>query len=129
MRTRIAALPLLMLVAACTSARVSTTPSGEFLDRDGPIDGFASFDGIRPYDGNIVTLGIFGSERPGEWLSLGIWPLFDIGIGPIGARAQILPLEFGGGVGWYTPVSRREAEEAAHQAHGSRPSSTSTYTH
>jgi hypothetical protein len=87
MRSQIVALPLLLLVAACTTARVGTRPAGEFLDRDSEIDGFATFDGIRPYDGDVVTLGIFGSQRPGEWLSLGVWPLFDLGVGPIGGSA------------------------------------------
>src|SRR6185295_6852251 len=112
MRRALALLPALVL-AACATAEVGTKARAELLDKDQTIGGFADLDGIRPWDGTIVKLGAFGSERPGEWVSLDVWPVLGFGAGPIGARLQILPLEFGGGFGYYTPVQVAEAIKAA----------------
>lgn len=100
-------------LGGCFSAEIGTRPSSAFLDQDRRFGAYADLDGMSSYDGRIVSVGIFGSHRPGEWLNLGVWPLFDFGVGPIGLRGQVLPLEFGAGALWYTPEPQGAATTAA----------------
>jgi hypothetical protein len=105
------------VAAGCASAEIGTRKKADLLDDDRRFGAFAGLDGMSTYDGRIVTAGVFGSDRPGEWLNLGVWPVFDVGLGPIGLRGQVLPLEFGIGALWYTPEPRAAASEAARTWH------------
>lgn len=75
------------------------------LQWEGPGAAYICLCGIRPYDGDIIEAHIFGGnpDRPGEVLSLDVWPLAGIGIGVIGARLQILWLEAAAGIFFHHP--------------------------
>ena len=60
------------------------------LAMDGWVTGYAAIPGIRPYDGTIIRLDIF---EDCELIMAEVWPLAEAGIGFVGARLRILPLE------------------------------------
>lgn len=66
---------------------------------------YVGLEGIKPYDGNIIHIGLWDmDERPGEIASFDLWPLFGVGIGIVGVRAHVLPVDAGVGAIWYQPV-------------------------
>jgi hypothetical protein len=68
-----------------------------------------SLDGLHHYDGTILRLDLLDkATRKGEIVSFELWPLCGFGIGVVGARVQILPVDAGLGVLWYEP--KKEAK-------------------
>ena len=90
-----------MLVGCSLKMGPRTEPSR--IQMDGLGTAYAAVCGIRPYDGTILEANILEGKRDGEILSLDIWPLGGVGIGLIGARAQVLPLEAAAGLLFYQP--------------------------
>jgi hypothetical protein len=113
------------IVLACVSAslllgcsvRVGARPDSKGIDVSGLAGGYASVNGIRPYDGTIVEMALFEESRRSrefEVASLEVWPLAGLGVGLAGARAQLLFLDVGLGVIAYKPKApqwSRESEE------------------
>jgi hypothetical protein len=110
-------LPLAVALAAlaagggCISVRAGTEDSSFFKIR-GLAHAYGSFQGIHPYDGTFFRLGFLKDTRKGELLSVEIWPLVGAGIGVVGARIQLLPLEVGAGVLFYDPAPLPRPEKA-----------------
>jgi|GEM_PF-5637684 len=71
--------------------------------------------GIGPYNNRFFHASVLSQNgRYGGIASLELWPLGGIGIGFVGARVKILPIEFALGVLGYdaTPVGTWEAEDS-----------------
>ena len=105
---RIAKFLTLGLVAAALSACGSVNMNVKDTPPEFPealaFDGFVGTDGIRDYDGDILQLDFLGTgARKGELIHIDLWPFVGVGVGPLGFRAQILPLEFGIGTLFYEP--------------------------
>lgn len=93
-----------LLMTGCVSLQVGSDelspPSISTL-----ASAYVGLSGIRPYDGKIVSIGLADmGTRPGEILSFDVWPLFGFGVGIVGARAHVLPVDVGVGALWYQPV-------------------------
>lgn len=74
------------------------------FEMEGLVNAYVSPNGIHDYDGHIIYLGLFNkSLRRGEFLSFELWPLTGLGIGFVGVRFQLLPLEIGLGALAYDP--------------------------
>lgn len=96
-----------LLATGCVSLQVGTAPTPARLQVSGLASGYVSLAGLRPYDGTILDMGLFNmAERPGELVSLDLWPVFGFGVGVVGARAHLLMLDVGLGVLWYQPKPR-----------------------
>jgi hypothetical protein len=94
----------LLVTVGCVSLEVGTEST-----RPPTISTLASayvgLEGITPYDGTILRIGLWHMDaRPGEIFSLDIWPLVGFGVGLVGVRAHVLPVDAGVGVIWYQPV-------------------------
>jgi hypothetical protein len=99
-------LPLLLLLPACVSVRVG--PDDEFFRVRGLAHAHASVNGLDDYDGSLLDIGILTNTRGrGELVSVEVGPLAGVGVGLFGARARVLPLELGAGVGFYDPRPRQ----------------------
>ena len=99
---------------ACSSFNLNLhdTPP-EFPDQ-AVFDLHGTTDALHDYDGNIINASFLGTgERKGELAMLDVWPFFGVGIGPLGLRLRILPLEVGIGLGFYQPSAATGGEEAA----------------
>jgi len=99
---------LCTLIALCASGCIRLTagvyPESYKPQFRGWMNGYATHTEMRGYDGTILTFATFSdAERPGELLSLDLWPLAGIGIGPIGARVRVLPFGIGFGAIAYDP--------------------------
>ncbi len=104
LRRLLPAVALAVLLPACTSIRIGTDdPEGRGIRVDGLVDGYANFDGLERYDGEILYAGIFGSAQGDDLATLDIWPLGGVGVGLAGARVRFLPLELGLGTLGYDP--------------------------
>ncbi|MGQ9590431.1 MAG: hypothetical protein ACUVYA_09085 [Planctomycetota bacterium] len=96
------------------SLRVGTRSDPGRLDVSGLAGGYVSVNGIRPYDGTIVAVDIFRkSSRSDEFevASVEVWPVLALGVGLVGARAQLGPLDAGFGVLGYRPQAPRWENE------------------
>ena len=89
-----------LLLGGCSVINVGAYEHPPRVEMDGWVNGYAAAKGIRPWDGNIVKLNLFSH---GEIISAEVWPLAEAGIGAIGARLQVLPLEIALGALWYHP--------------------------
>lgn len=97
-------LSAVLLFSGCVSLRVGGGPDAEASVAAGLVNGYVSANAIRPYDGDILTLGILpGYGATGELASIDVWPLAGVGIGFLGARAHVLMLEASLGILFYHP--------------------------
>ena len=97
-------LSAILLFSGCVSLRVGSEPGAEASVGAGLVNGYVSVNAIRTYDGDILTMGILpGYGATGELASIDVWPLVGVGIGILGVRAHVLPLEAGVGVLFYHP--------------------------
>lgn len=88
------------------SIRVGTRGDPGRIDVSGLAGGYVSVNGIRPYDGTIIALDVFRKSprsREFEVASVEVWPVLALGVGLVGARAQLAPLDAGIGVLGYRP--------------------------
>ena len=93
-------------LTGCLSLELEVEAENGELEMEGLANGFAGLDGIRPWDGTLMELNTFGEcDSDGEIISLGVWPLTEVGVGLVGARVQILPVELGVGTLFYEPES------------------------
>lgn len=96
---------IMACTAGCIRFKAGVYPESYKPDFRGWINGYATHKEMRGYDGTILKLSTFDdTERPGELLSVDLWPLAGIGIGPLGARVRILPFGFGFGTIAYDPT-------------------------
>jgi hypothetical protein len=106
------------LLLGC-SVSVGARPDSKGIDVSGLAGGYASLNGIRPYDRTIMDLALFESSRRSkefEVASLEVWPLVGLGVGLAGARVQLLFLDVGLGVIAYDPEAPQWPEESAESA-------------
>ncbi len=89
-----------LFLGGCSVINVGAYKHPPRVEMDGWVNGYASAKGIRPWDGNIIKLNVLCR---GELLSAEVWPLAEAGIGGIGARLQVLPLEIALGALFYHP--------------------------
>lgn len=100
---KIAAGVLCIGSTGCTNVSVSSE-SSVHAECDGLLKGYATCNGIRPFDGKILEAGCLSSnDRWGDVVSLDIWPIGGVGVGLIGAQVKILPFEAGIGLLGYDP--------------------------
>ncbi len=105
---RTAKLMALAIVAAALPAcstfnlNLHDTPP-EFPDA-AVLDWQFTTDALGEYDGNILDASFLGTgERKGELVMVDLWPFVGVGVGLVGARIRILPLEIGLGIGFSAP--------------------------
>ncbi len=98
-------LVLLCVLTGCVSVVVARDARGPGrVESSGFISGVVDFNGIAEYDGTIVRFGILTNmPRRGELVGIDVWPILGVGIGFLGARVQVLPLQVGVGAFWYEP--------------------------
>lgn len=100
-----AALLLAPLLTAGCHIVMGTADGPKRLELTGAGTIYATHQAWRRWNGNVVEFGAFGgTERKGEFLSLDVWPLFGVGVGAIGARVRVLPIEIGFGTLFYEPL-------------------------
>ncbi|MCX8044820.1 MAG: hypothetical protein N3B18_11945 [Desulfobacterota bacterium] len=98
----------MIILVACLSGCIRFTAgvhSESYTPRfRGWVKGYATHKAMTEYDGTILTIATFDdSQHPGELLSVDLWPLAGIGIGPLGARIRLLPFGLGFGTIAYDP--------------------------
>jgi len=94
----------MLCLAGCVRLTAAIHPEAYKPQFRGWVTGYATHTEMRGYDGTILKFSTFNdAERPGELLSLDLWSLAGVGIGPIGARVRILPFGIGFGTIAYDP--------------------------
>jgi len=107
------------LAGGCIRFRAGVYPESYKPAFRGWIKGYATHKEMRAYNGTIVSLSTFNdARRPGELLSVDLWPLAGAGIGPIGARLRILP--FGIGLGMLADDPSPQAAAGKREKKGGR---------
>ncbi len=114
-----------LALGGCSVINVGAYEHPPRVEMDGWVNGYAAAKGIRPWDGNIVKLNLFSH---GEIISAEVWPLAEAGIGFIGARVQVLPLEIALGALFYHPeaadywhYNMEELEKLEHEERSEPP--------
>ena len=93
-----------LMHVGCLSLQLGTDSNPPQLNARGLVNGHFTATGFEPYDGKIMKAGIFGdADRPGELASLDVWPIGGLGVGFVGGRIRILPVEMGFGILGYDP--------------------------
>ena len=90
-------------LSACSTLNVNlhSTPP-EFPEATFDLHG--TTEALGDYDGDIIDASFLGTgARKGELAMIDIWPFVGVGVGPLGARIRILPIEIGVGLGFYAP--------------------------
>jgi hypothetical protein len=126
---------------ACTSScvHVNVGTESEFFDVDSPVSAYGTVDALEDWDGDVLDMGVFSDHRGrNEIFHLELGPLFGFGVGFVGARVRVLPLEFGAGSLFYDARPRRtvvverapekevEETEAAAQPQGAKTATGET---
>ena len=97
------------LVPGCLSVTIGTEDNPKRFQMEGLATAYVAASQLHGYNGKILEFGLFkDTKRDGEIVSLDIWPLAGIGLGIVGARVRVLPIEIGAGALFYKP----EAEAA-----------------
>lgn len=111
-RGAVLATALLLLTSAGCVMRVGSEGGTVSVARvSGLASGYVSVVDLPAYEDTVIRFGIFDmTDRPGEIISLDIWPLAGAGVGILGAWARVLVLEAGGGVLWYQPEPPHRGE-------------------
>lgn len=113
-------LPLLLL-NGCFSLTIGTQDGPDRVQMNGLADGFVVVDSIRPYDGRIVELGLFGGKDTwGNLASVEVWPIGGVGLSFVGAKARLAFLEAGVGALGYHPRpswNSKSTRTGAHDGH------------
>ena len=97
------------LLSSCVSLRLGA--DDRFLEMKGLLNVHGSIDGLNSWDGEtLLDFGLFtNTQGRAEIVSLELGPLAGVGVGIVGARARVLPLEIGVGTLFYNP-RRTKAE-------------------
>jgi len=106
------------LLSGC-SVTVGARSDSKGIDVSGLAGGYASLNGVRPYDGTIMEIAVCEHSRRSkefEVASLEVWPLLGLGVGLAGARVQLLFLDVGLGVLAYDPEAPQWPEKSAESA-------------
>jgi hypothetical protein len=103
--TMLRAAALLVLCLAVTSCTVVDLGVGRGTcppkwDFDG-VGGYAAF-GWTATD-ELLTADFLGGQNSGTLVSVDLWRLLHLELGLLGIGVGIGPIQFGGGVGFYTP--------------------------
>ena len=119
----LAAFAFLTAASGCLSVNVGTEKSGPgHVRMGGLVSGLADLNGISAYDGTLLRFGLLtNTPREGELIGLDIWPLAGVGIGFIGARVQLLPLQIGIGTLCYEPEAALNKPKAPNTRSRLRP--------
>jgi hypothetical protein len=67
----------------------------------GGAAGYAEF--AWPANNDLLSADLFGGPNGGTLVSVDVWRLLHLELGLLGLGVGIGPLQFGGGVGFYTP--------------------------
>lgn len=98
----------------CVSIKAGNGAGASLVRMDGPVNAHVAA-GPPVRAGSLVNVGVLrNTARPGELVSVDVWPLFGVGVGVVGARASVLGLEVGIGTLLYDPepaVDEPEPEE------------------
>jgi len=109
-----------VLLGGCISLKIGTETRPSCLKMEGLADGYVSLSALHGYNGTILDFGLLNeSLRRGEILSLDVWPLAGVGVGVVGARVRVLPMEAGLGVLWYNPKPEATCQEKPKKVEGS----------
>lgn len=105
MKNLVLAVACCALLCSCVSVKVGARSEPSRLQFEGLGTAYAAISGIRPYDGTIIRLNVVSEENyDGELAAIEIWPVCELGIGLIGARLHVLPVEIGAGILFYDPA-------------------------
>jgi hypothetical protein len=116
----VASAALVAWLGGCISLKVGTETPPSCLKIEGLADGYVTLSALHDYNGTILEFGLLNeSLRKGEILSLDVWPLAGVGVGVVGARVRVLPLEAGLGVLWYNPKPQAASQEKPRKVEGS----------
>jgi hypothetical protein len=100
---------LCLLLAGCAGSQWGPAHAPKDWDYEGLLNGYASTNDLRDYDGTIVQADLISHRQPGgEVLNLDVWPIAGIGIGLLGVRAHIGPLGAGIGTLFHDPKPQTE---------------------
>ena len=104
-RTKLMALALVAAaVPACSSFNLNLADTPPEFPDAAVLDWHFTTDALHEYDGNILDATFLGTgERKGELIMVDLWPFVGVGVGPLGFRLRVLPLEIGLGIGFYAP--------------------------
>ena len=95
-------LALALAFASASCVHVSAGPEEEFFNVDSIVDVYGNVNGFDDWDGDFFDLGLFtGGKGHNEIFHIEIGPLFAFGVGFVGTRVRILPLQFGVGSLFY----------------------------
>jgi hypothetical protein len=110
--TLIAALLCVVITSGCVSLDIGTdrlrAPEISTL-----ASAYVGLGGFEDHDqDSFIRIGLLHmDERPGEIFSIDVRSLAGFGIGLVGARAHLLPLDAGIGALWYQPAPTRIQDE------------------
>jgi hypothetical protein len=90
---------------------VGTEKSPVGIKSDGVINGYATCNGFRSYDRDLIEIGVLGDDRWGNFASVDVWPIGGVGLSFFGARVKLLPFELGIGVFGYDPKPESYAKK------------------
>ena len=91
-------------LSGCLTLKVGAKSEPPQIKARGLVNAHFTATGFEPYGGHVLKAGLFGdSNRAGEIVSLDVWPIAGVGVGLVGARVRLLPLEMGVGVLGYDP--------------------------
>lgn len=91
---------------------------------------YLSTDDLRSYDGDVLRVDILSDrQQPGEIIGLDVWPLMGVGVGLLGARANVGPVGLGLGTLFYRPLPahRLVTEHVEEDVHVETRSSRTVY--
>lgn len=106
-RPWISSIPLVLAMASCL--HVSVGPEEEFFNVDSVVDVYGNVDGLDGWDGNFLDLGLFTDDKGyNDIFHIELGPLFGFGVGLVGTRVRVLPLQFGVGSLFYSARPRQQ---------------------
>lgn len=114
---------LCFTLASCVSVTIGSDKDS--LEVRGLVNAYATLDGLEDRSGPLFEFGLFTSEGGrDELFNLEIGPLASVGVGLVGARVRVLPLEIGIGSVFYNPSPRQRmplADAEAKDEHAEEP--------
>ncbi|MCE5229110.1 hypothetical protein LLG95_05890 [bacterium] len=93
---------LMTFLAGCASVEVGTGTQRHRSSNWCDINLALTFPAFDNYDGHIFRASLLDCDE-GELASVDVWPIASCGIGFVGARAKLFPVEVGFGFLGYDP--------------------------